>query len=186
MRTTRTVTRSPPARPRRDVEEILRQDSRRAEAGPMILRREVETFDRRRPSPTRVREERIVRRAHSVTPSLVDHEHEHERERTRVIERERERVRSPSVVRRRSPSPVPIRYVHRRRRSSSVSSSDHEHEHIHTRIVERERGRERVPSPSPSPSPPPQTIRGPTVERDVITHYTNIDHGMFHYALRCC
>lgn len=154
---------------------FLREDARRTEAGPMVLRkRDVEILDRhvRDPSPVRVREERIVRRPKSVSPPhLHDHEHEHERSRTRVVERER--VRSPSVVRRRSPSPRVIRYVERRERSPSPV--EREREHIHTRIVERER--ERAPSPSPSPSPPP-VIRGPTIERQVITHYTDIDHGM--------
>lgn len=164
---------------------FLREDARRTEAGPMVLRqREVETFDRRvrSPSPVRVREERIVRRPRSVSPPRFhdhhhdhDHEHEHERQRTRVIERER--IREPSVVRRRSPSPQVVRYVERRERTPSPV----EHEHIRTRIVQRERERERVPSPSPSPSPPPappQVIRGPTIEREVITHYRDIDHGM--------
>ena len=154
---------------------FLREDARRTEAGPMVLRkRDVETFDRhvRDPSPVRVREERIVRRAKSVSPPhLHDHEHEHERSRTRVVERER--VRSPSVVRRRSPSPRVVRYVERRERSPSPV--EREHEHIRTRIIERER--DRAPSPSPSPSPPP-VVRGPTIERNVITHYTDIDHGM--------
>ncbi|KEY65733.1 hypothetical protein S7711_05563 [Stachybotrys chartarum IBT 7711] len=166
---------------------FLREDARRTEAGPMVLRqRDVETFDRRvrSPSPVRVREERIVRRPRSVSPPRFhdhhhdhdhDHEHEHERQRTRVIERER--IREPSVVRRRSPSPQVVRYVERRERTPSPV----EHEHIRTRIVQRERERERVPSPSPSPSPPPappQVIRGPTIEREVITHYRDIDHGM--------
>jgi hypothetical protein len=161
---------------------FLREDARRTEAGPMVLRkRDVETFDRhmREPSPVRVREERIIRRPRSVSPPHLhghDHEHEHERSRTRVVERERERVRSPSVVRRRSPSPARVvRYVERRERSPSPV--EHEHERIRTRIVERERERERAPSPSPSPSPPP-VVRGPTIERQVITHYTDIDHGM--------
>jgi hypothetical protein len=160
---------------------FLREDARRTEAGPMVLRkRDVETFDRhmREPSPVRVREERIIRRPRSVSPPHLhghDHEHEHERSRTRVVERERERVRSPSVVRRRSPSPARVvRYVERRERSPSPV--EHEHERIRTRIVERERERERAPSPSPSPSPPP-VVRGPTIERQVITHYTDIDHG---------
>ncbi|KAK6820704.1 hypothetical protein PG987_015104 [Apiospora arundinis] len=47
------------------------------------------------------------------------------------------------------------------------------------RIIQRER--ERIPSPSPSPPPPPAppaVIRGPTIEREVITHYRDIDHGV--------
>lgn len=184
----RVATRSPPPRSRSRVavrdEEIdvrvrerdtnrtpafLREDARRTEAGPMVLRqRDVETVDRHRrsPSPVRYREERLVRRPKSVSPPPMREEHEH----LRFVERER--VRSPSVVRRRSPSPIPVRFVERPRRSPSPPAR----EHIHTRIVERER--ERMPSPSPSPPPPPPVIRGPTVEREVITHYTDIDHGM--------
>lgn len=171
----RAVTRSPPRE--REPPAFLRDEPRRSEAGPMVLRqRDVETFDRHRrsPSPVRVREERIMRRPRSVSPP---HDHDHEHSRTRIVERER--VRSPSVVRQRSPSPRPMRFVERRRRSSSV-----EREHIHTRIVERER--ERIPSPSPSPPPPPPpppVVRGPTIEREVITHYRDIDHGKYTSAL---
>lgn len=32
-------------------------------------------------------------------------------------------------------------------------------------------------SPSPQPPPQPQVVKGPTIEREVITHYTDIDHG---------
>jgi hypothetical protein len=167
----RAITRSPPPvreREERGLPSFLREDNRRAEAGAVVLRqRDVETFDRHAPrspspQPLRVREERIVRRPRSVSPPAL---HEHERDRMRIVERER--IRSPSIERRSSPSPV--RYVHRRRRSSD------EEQHIHTRIVEKERTR--VPSPSPSPSPPP-VIKGPTIEREVITHYTDIDHGV--------
>lgn len=38
------------------------------------------------------------------------------------------------------------------------------------------RGLNSSPSPSRSPSPPP-VIKGPTIEREVITHYRDIDHG---------
>ncbi|PHH80407.1 hypothetical protein CDD83_3763 [Cordyceps sp. RAO-2017] len=162
---------------------FLRDDARRPEAGPMVLRqRDVETFDRHAPRspspPVRIRE--LVRRPKSASPpAMRGSEHEHSR--TRIYERERERdrepVRSPSVVRRRSPSPLPVRFVERRRRSPEPAA----HEHIRTRIVEKER--ERFPSPSPSPSPPPPpppppVIRGPTIEREVITHWTDVDHGV--------
>ncbi|POR34196.1 Uncharacterized protein TPAR_05589 [Tolypocladium paradoxum] len=190
----RVVTRSPPPRSRvatRELDEVdirvreretdrtpafLREDARRTEAGPMVLRqRDVETFDRhnhRSPSPVRVREERIVRRPKSASPpAMRGSEREHSR--TRIVERERERVRSPSIVRRRSPSPRPVRFVERRRRTPSPVTR----EHIHTRIVDREK--ERIPSPSPSPPPPPPVFRGPTIEREVITHYTDVDHGTF-------
>ncbi|KAL7910128.1 hypothetical protein GGI35DRAFT_355896 [Trichoderma velutinum] len=176
---TRTVTRSPappaPRSRRGDFEEfdvhIRERDSnlpeflsrsRRPEAGPMVLRqREADPYERppREQSPIRFREERIVRRAHSVSPSEPEHEHS----RTRIVEK----IRSPSVARRRSPSPRAVRYV---------EPSDTASEHI--RIIERERERERVPSPSPSPPPAPPVIRGPVIEREVITHYTDIDHGM--------
>lgn len=179
MRTTRVMTRSPPAsaRVRDSAPSFLREDFRRTEAGPMVLRkRDVETWDRhaRSPSPVRIREERIIRRPRSESPPQF-HEHDHEHSRTRIVERERDRIRSPSVARRRSPSPQSVRFVERRRRSPSPVS-----ERIHTRIIERERAREREPSPSPSPPPPPPpppVIRGPVIEREVITHYTDIDHG---------
>ncbi|KAF5130860.1 hypothetical protein E5D57_007209 [Metarhizium anisopliae] len=171
-RTSRVMTRSPPPRERESDRGIsfLRDDARRSEPGQMVLRkRDVETWDvHRSPSPPRVREQRIVHRPRSESPRY--HDHEHERSRTRVVERERERVRSPSVVRMRSPSPG-VRFVERRRRSPSPPVR----EHIRTRIVEREKAKE--PSPSPSPSPPP-VIRGPTIEREVITHYTDVDHGV--------
>ncbi|KAG5929203.1 hypothetical protein E4U42_006804 [Claviceps africana] len=181
-RTHRVVTRSPPAsvRERDSAPSFLRQDARRTDAGPMVLRkRDVETWDRRprSPSPVRVHEERLVRRPRSESPHYHEHEHDHERSRTRVVERERERerVRSPSVVRRRrSPSVQSVRYVQRRRTSPSPVK-----EHIHTRIVQREKEREPTPSPSPPPPPPPPpVIRGPVIEREVITHYTDIDHGV--------
>jgi len=163
---------------------------RRAEAGPLVLRqRDVETYERagrgrpRSPSPgpgaVRVHE-RVVRRERerSVSPSLVDSD-DHFEIRDRVIERERERqrIRSPS----RGPPVervVRARFVDQeRRRSLSPGSVDRTRtrsvERDHVRIVERERER-RV---SRSPSPPP-VIRGPTIERDVITHYTDVDHGM--------
>ncbi len=40
--------------------------------------------------------------------------------------------------------------------------------------------RERIPSPSPPPPPPELPvihIQGPTIEREIITHYRDIDHG---------
>ncbi|KAK8061277.1 hypothetical protein PG994_007643 [Apiospora phragmitis] len=142
---------------------FLRDEGRRPEAGPMVLRaREVETVDRRRPR----------------SPSPV---HVHER----YIERERERSPAPPSMtmerrprfmeRERSPSPgTMVRVDHREMGKISYP----ERERI--RIIQREK--ERVPSPSPSPSPPPPAappvIRGPTIEREVITHYRDIDHGV--------
>ncbi|RWA13106.1 hypothetical protein EKO27_g1987 [Xylaria grammica] len=148
---------------------FLREDVRRTEPGPLVLRsREVETVDRRRPR--------------SPSPQV--------RYRERFVEHDRERVPSPLPERRpvrfveRSPSPPPTRVqvvdrVERRQRERSPTP-ERERELIRLRI-ERERQRERTPSPSPSPSPPPQpqVIRGPIIEREVITHYRDIDHGKF-------
>ncbi|KAL6901654.1 hypothetical protein GGI43DRAFT_383259 [Trichoderma evansii] len=165
---TRTVTRSPaPPRARRgefeeidvrfrerdgDLPDFLR-GSRRPEAGPVVLRPREDPYEQRQPREPVFREERIVRRAQSVAP--VEEEI-----------RFTEKIRSPSVARRRSPSPRAVRYVE----PSDTSE--------HIRIIERERERERVPSPSPSPPPAPPVVRGPVIEREVITHYTDIDHGM--------
>ena len=155
--------------------DFLRNDPRPQESGPLVLRqREVESRELSRPryrspSPVASRHHEqqmgMVRRARSLTPPHV-HE-DRERERIRIANRERVRYE-------RSPSPEPVRYE--RRRSSSV---DRDRERI--RIIQRERERvpERQPSPRP-PSPPPQppVVRGPTIEREVITHYRGIDHGM--------
>ncbi|KAL2883980.1 hypothetical protein CSAL01_04220 [Colletotrichum salicis] len=156
------------------------RDERPPEAGALVLsRREVESRELSRPrarSPSPVYRERVVRRARSLTPPHVHHEQELERSRVRVTERERE-IRSPS----RGPPPEMIRarYVERQRSPSPPPAR--ERSRVGVRIVERERERERVPSPSPSPPPPPpqpQVIRGPTIEREVITHYRDIDHGV--------
>jgi hypothetical protein len=123
----------------------------------MVLRSREDPYEQRQPREPVFREERVVRRARSVAPP--DEEIDF---RARVVEK----IRSPSVARRRSPSPTRnVRYV----------EPDNTSEHI--RIIERERGRERVPSPSPSPPPAPPVVRGPVIEREVITHYTDIDHG---------
>lgn len=181
----RTVTISPPPREESRTPAFLREDTRRTEAGPMVLRqRQVETIDRHRPrspSPVRVREERIIRRPRSISPSSHhSHDHEHERSRTRVYERER--VREPSQPPpRRAPSPARVvRYVERPKSPSPPPAPPvEERERIRTRIIERERAPSPPPVPKPSPPPPPpQTIRGPTIEREVITHYRDIDHGM--------
>ncbi|GKU18123.1 unnamed protein product [Fusarium langsethiae] len=190
----RTVTISPPPREESRTPAFLRDDGRRAEAGPMVLRqRQVETIDRHRPrSPSpiaRVREERIIRRPRSISPShhsshhsSHDHEHDHEHERSRTRVYERERVREPSQPPpRRAPSPARVvRYVERPKSPSPPPPPPvEERERIRTRIVERERAPSPPPAPKPSPPPPPpQTIRGPTIEREVITHYRDIDHGM--------
>lgn len=169
------------------VPAFMREEVRRTDVGPMVLRaRDVETIERprrRSPSVTRVRAEtREVVRARSVTPPPRRREvveRDDVEIRTRTVERER--VRSPSrvrtrfVERERSPSPVRVqatRYVERRRSPSPLIDRER------IRIIEHEREIERIPSPSPSPSPsPPPVIRGPRIEREVITHYTGIDHG---------
>ena len=142
---------------------------RRTEAGPLVLRqRDVETTERRGRvrslSPSvRIRDRsRHVQRERS--PSLADSEDRIEI-RDRVVERERQRIRSPSRG-------VRTRVVdHERRRSPSP------------RVVERDRVRiietERERLASPSPPPPAPVIRGPVIEREVITHYTDVDHGMW-------
>ncbi|ORY60559.1 uncharacterized protein BCR38DRAFT_411708 [Pseudomassariella vexata] len=168
---------------------FLREEPRRGEAGALVLRaREIETMDRRRPrspSPVRLRE-RVVERRKSLSPPPA------ERTRTRIIERDRERSPAPPsmtierrprfIERERSPSPTTLvrvesRHVERRRERSPTPTPDREEERI--RIVRHER----IPSPTPSPSPPPPlpappVIRGPTIEREVITHYRDIDHGV--------
>jgi len=164
------------SRSRDRLPAFMREDLRRPEPGPLVLRsREIETSERRRrsPSPVRVHETRIVR-ARSVSPMPPPRRTEEdirfrtvrepsrgpdlERLRTRILERDRSpssspesRVRARIVERGRSPSPVRERI----------------------RIVEKARPR----TPSPSPPPPPQVIKGPVIEREVITHYRDIDHG---------
>ncbi|KAM3503476.1 hypothetical protein MY11210_008704 [Beauveria gryllotalpidicola] len=160
---------------------------RRAEPGPMVLRRrEVESFDRHRspspPSPPRrVTEERIVRRrARSDSPPQLQPQ-PRERSRTRIVETER--TVSPVRRQQQRTSPPAVRFVERRVRRderSEDSDSESEVDRDHIRIIERERGRspERSPSPPPPPPLPPQVIKAPTIEREVITHYTDIDHGV--------
>lgn len=177
----RVITRSPPPRREDRTPAFLREDARQSEAGPVVLRRrEVETFDRhhRSPSPVKYREERLVRRPRSVSPPRVHHhDREVSRERTRFVSREH--IRSPSVERRRSPSPRPIRYVERPvARPRSPSSGPPDRERIRTRIIEKERERSLSSSSSSSSEPEaPKVVRGPIIEREVITHYRDIDHG---------
>jgi hypothetical protein len=170
------------SRSRDRLPSFMREDLRRPEPGPLVLRqREVETAERRRrsPSPVRVRETRIVR-ARSVSPAPPRRTEEDLRYRTVI----REPNRGPDMER--------LRTRIRDRSSSSSPSPDRARERIRARIVERgrspspvhehirivEKSRERRPrSPSPSPPPPPQVIKGPIIEREVITHYRDIDHG---------
>ncbi|KAI1404793.1 hypothetical protein F4819DRAFT_82865 [Hypoxylon fuscum] len=147
---------------------FLREDNRKTEAGPLVLRsREVETVDRRRPrspSPIRYRE-RFVERDRERAPSVPPER------RPRFIERSPSPAPPPAAVR------VESRIIERRRERSP--SPERERDMIHLRI-EREKEKQRAPSPSPSPPPPqpPPVIRGPTIEREVITHYRDIDHGV--------
>jgi hypothetical protein len=133
---------------RRLVVDDLRDP--RAEGGELVLRqREVETITRpRRRSPSPLYRERVIRtRARSFTPPPAF---------------ERERARSPSRVRMTVERRVSLT-------DSSSSDSSDEHERIRTRIVERQKERVRTPSP--------KVVKGPIVEREVITHYTDVDHG---------
>jgi hypothetical protein len=167
--------REAPRRPPADFDEVdirvrdredrlphfMREENRRAEPGQLVLRqREVETIERprpRSPSPVRVRE-RIVQRTRSVSPP------------PRRLDEE---VRFRRVVREQSRGPTErIRFVPQRSRSPSPEVQER------IRIVEREK--ERAPSPAPPPRPPtPKVIKGPTIEREVITHYRDIDHGEY-------
>ncbi|KIH94565.1 hypothetical protein SPBR_05794 [Sporothrix brasiliensis 5110] len=160
------------------------QEDRRSDSGALVLRqREVETVERprqraRSPSPVRYRE---VIRERSPSPLPPPREREvvdrvEVRERVYDRERERDRYREPS----RGPQErIVTRVIDRERQRSPTPSPERDHERI--RIIERSRG------PSPSPSPPPQEqrqlVRGPVVEREVITHYTDVDHGVV-YAPR--
>jgi hypothetical protein len=140
---------------------FMREDLRRADPGQLVLRqREVETVERprqRSPSPVRVSSRStIVERTRSVSPAP---------------RRMEDDVRFRRVVREASRGPVDrVRFVPERSRSPEVQQR--------IRVVERER--ERAPSPAPPPRPvTPKIIKGPTVEREVITHYRDIDHGKF-------
>ncbi|CAK7237160.1 hypothetical protein SBRCBS47491_009883 [Sporothrix bragantina] len=164
------------------------QDDRRSEAGALVLRqREVETIERprhraRSPSPIRYRE--VIRgRSPSPLPPREREVVDRIEVRDRVYDRERERQYHREPSRGPPQERVVTRVVERERERSPTPSPEREHERI--RIVERSRSR--APSISPSPSPPPveqrQLVRGPVVEREVITHYTDVDHGVI-YAPR--
>jgi hypothetical protein len=136
---------------------LQREENRRPEPGQMVLRqREVETVEQRRPpSPVQVTQ-RIIQRTRSVSPAP---------RRTEEDVRFRRVVREPS----RGPGER-IRFIETRSRTPSPEVRER------IRIVEREK--ERAPSPAPPPRPPtPKVIKGPTIEREVITHYRDIDHG---------
>ncbi|KAK3335426.1 hypothetical protein B0T19DRAFT_7873 [Cercophora scortea] len=170
----------------RDRLPAFLREERRAEPGQLVLRqREVETIDRERPrrrspSPVRLRTH-IVERARSVSPAPPPRRVE-EDVRIRTVERVREPSRAPSER-------IRTRIVERER-ERSPSPSPPPVERIRTRIVERPRSpspmRERIRiierkeerAPSPAPPPPPQVVKGPIIEREVITHYRDIDHGI--------
>jgi hypothetical protein len=148
---------------------FMREDLRRADPGQLVLRqREVETVERprqRSPSPVRVSSRStIVERTRSVSPAP---------------RRMEDDVRFRRVVREASRGPVDrVRFVPERERERSPEVQVQQR----IRVVERERERERAPSPAPPPRPmTPKIIKGPTVEREVITHYRDIDHGEFSF-----
>jgi hypothetical protein len=135
---------------------MQRDENRRPEHGQMVLRqREIETVEQRRPpSPVQVAQ-RIIQRTRSVSPAP---------RRTEEDVRFRRVVREPS----RGPGER-IRFIDARSRTPSPEVRER------IRIVEREK--ERAPSPAPPRPPTPKVIKGPTIEREVITHYRDIDHG---------
>lgn len=153
------------------VPAFLREDNKKTEAGPLVLRqREVETVDRRRPrSPSPIR---YVERRRSLSPPP--------RPMSRATPRPRyvERTPSPPPQRDRDVRvDVDTRVIERRRPRSPTPEREHERIRI---MMERERAPSPSPSPSPPPPPPPPpVIKGPTIEREVITHYRDIDHGKF-------
>ncbi|EGS22976.1 uncharacterized protein CTHT_0014550 [Thermochaetoides thermophila DSM 1495] len=153
------------SRSRDRVPYFLREENRRPEQGPLVLReREREIVERpvrgRSPTPVRVHE-RVIERTRSVTPPPRPPSRRDGREEVRI----RQVVRESS----RGPGPERIRFID----SHSRSPSPVERERI--RIVEKER----APNPPPSPRPTtPQVIQGPIIERQVITHYRDIDHGI--------
>ncbi|KAL1843294.1 hypothetical protein VTJ49DRAFT_2403 [Mycothermus thermophilus] len=147
------------SRERVNVPAWMRPDDRRVDEGrELVLRaREVETLERAPPprSPSQVRIERIVREERTRSPSPT----------RRVVVRQSSR---PPAERVRIVAPR-----HRSRSRSRSRSSSPDIDRI--RIVQRKE--ERLPSPAPRP-PTPKIIKGPTIEREVITHYRDIDHGM--------
>ena len=143
------------------------RDVRRPEAGPMVLRqREVETATRphyRSPSPVYVERREVVRR-----PSPDQQRGRSvSRVRSRIARRDESESSLSTSSFSSSESPVQRRPVFRRPRSVSPG----------WRETVRARIRRESPSRSPSPQPQPQVVKGPTVEREVITHYRDIDHG---------
>lgn len=170
----------------------------RREAGHLVLRqRDVETVTRRRsPSPVYVEREHVVRRSHSVSPSerVVDRQRVEvyerppspephrgrsrsiSRVRTTVVDRDRSSSRSSSSYSESSwsSSPSPPPRFRRRPRSASPVWKERETERV--RVTRKE-----SVSPAPPPPPPQPEVRAHPVERierEVITHYTDVDHGV--------
>ncbi|KAJ2892871.1 hypothetical protein MKZ38_009273 [Zalerion maritima] len=132
----------------RDMDMVLR--SRKVEQG----------YSRRRsPSPVRYEERRPARVERSPSPVMRG---ARSRSRPPVEQRVRLVDRARSV----SPDNGRVRIVGRER---SIEA-----ERCRTRIDIEEtcNHKER----SPSPPPPPKTIQGPLIERDVVTHWTDVDH----------
>lgn len=151
--------------------EFLRDDFRRGDPGPLVVReREVDTYSRERrprsPSPVRVvretREKVVQRPASPPPPARVVRETRErviqrspspppvERVRTRVIERERERSPTPP------PERLRARVVETRERVREPSPPSPPRTVYRERVVERER----------TPSPPPVRIRERIIERE--------------------
>lgn len=137
---------------------MMREEAR---GGEMVLRsRKVEQgYSRRRsPSPVRYEEKRMTRISRSVSPPPRD------RARSRSRPPVEGRVRL--VGRDRSVSPEGRVKIVPRDRSISA-------DRCRTRIDVTETCQRKERSPSPEP---PKTIQGPVIERDVVTHWTDIDH----------
>lgn len=150
---------------------------RHQEAGPMVLRqREVETASfshPRSPSPRFVDHRQV---AH-IAPPDQQRGRSVSRARPRVVMRDESESSLSTSSYSSSESPVQTRQVFRRPRSESPGWR----ETIHARF--RREGPSR--SPSPQPPPQPQVVKGPIVEREVITHYRDIDHGEFPCRTLC-
>lgn len=147
--------------PSRDRTPAFLRDVRRPEAGPMVLRqRDVETTTRAHPrSPSPVFIERHVEPEPSRGRSVS-------RVRSRIVQRDSSESSMSSSSYSSSDSPVQRRPVFRRPRSVSPG----------WRETIRARIRRESPSPSPPPPPPPPP-QPQVIEREVITHYRDIDHG---------
>ncbi|KAF4124471.1 Conserved glutamic acid rich protein [Geosmithia morbida] len=150
----------PPSRHGSRTPAFLRENGRPMEPGPMVLRqRDVETYDRHRPTSTdsqRAQDHRMARRLggqprgdpRQQQPPYYDGGYDSAGPLRRSRSADRIRAR---VIDHRDASPDSLT-------DSSDTSS--------------------VAASSEASSPPPRrVVREPTVERDVITHYRGIDHG---------